>query len=129
LADTPVPPVGQIGWIDLTVPDADALRDFYADVTGWTATPLSMGDYNDYCVSPPGADQPVAGVCHARGENAKIPPVWIIYIMVADLDESVRRCLARGGKIRVPERVMPGSGRFCIIEDPAGAVAGLFQAQ
>jgi predicted enzyme related to lactoylglutathione lyase len=129
LADNPVPPVGQIGWIDLTVSDADALRDFYADVTGWTVTPLSMGDYNDYCVSPPGADKPVAGVCHARGENAKVPPVWIIYIMVADLDESVRRCLARGGKVRVAERVMPGSGRFCIIEDPAGAVAGLFQAQ
>jgi predicted enzyme related to lactoylglutathione lyase len=25
---------GQIGWIDLTVPDAPALRDFYQAVTG-----------------------------------------------------------------------------------------------
>jgi predicted enzyme related to lactoylglutathione lyase len=129
LADNPVPPVGQVGWIDLTVADADALRDFYADVTGWTPTSLSMGDYSDYCMSPPGADKPVAGVCHARGQNASIPPVWLIYIMVADLDESVGRCLARGGKIRAAERVMPGSGRYVIIEDPAGAVAGLFQAQ
>ena len=129
MADNPVPPVGQIGWIDLTVPNADALREFYADVTGWSATPLSMGEYNDYCMTPPATDKPVAGVCHARGANADAPPVWIIYIMVADLDESVRRCLDRGGKIRMPERVMPGSGRYCIIEDPAGAVAGLFQAQ
>jgi predicted enzyme related to lactoylglutathione lyase len=129
LADTPVPGVGQIGWVDLTVPNAGAIREFYEHVTGWTSTPLSMGDYSDYCMSPPGADKPVAGVCHALGQNAAQPPVWMIYIMVADLDESVRRCLERGGKIRVAERKMPGSGRFCIIEDPAGAVAGLFQAE
>jgi predicted enzyme related to lactoylglutathione lyase len=28
--------VGTIGWIDLTVPDAKSLRDFYSAVTGWT---------------------------------------------------------------------------------------------
>ena len=129
MADHTAPPVGQIGWIDLTVPNADAVREFYADVTGWTATSLSMGDYDDYCMTPPGGDKPVAGVCHARGANASAPPVWMIYIMVTDLDESVRRCEARGGKLRSPIREMPGSGRYCIIEDPAGAVAGLFQSQ
>jgi len=26
---------GKIGWIDLTVPDAEAIRDFYQHVAGW----------------------------------------------------------------------------------------------
>lgn len=129
MADTSVPAVGQIGWIDLTVPNAEDVREFYVHVTGWSSSPVAMGDYNDYCMIPPGADKPAAGVCHARGVNAALPPVWMIYIMVADLDESVRRCLERGGKVRVPTREMPGSGRYCIIEDPAGAIAGLFQSQ
>jgi predicted enzyme related to lactoylglutathione lyase len=129
LADYPVPPVGQIGWIDLTVPNADAVRDFYAQVTGWSVSPVPMGDYNDYCMVPQGGEKPITGICHARGENAGQPPVWMIYIMVADLDESVRRCLDLGGKIRAPERKMPGSGRYTVIEDPAGAVAALFQAE
>ena len=82
-----------------------------------------MGGYSDYCMSPPGAAQPVSGICHARGDNADLPPVWLIY-MVEDLDESIRRCLERGGNLLHPPKTM-GSARYCIIEGPAGAVAGL----
>ena len=128
-APAPAPALGQIGWVDLTVPNADAVRKFYEHVTGWTAVPLSMGDHNDYCMTPAGSGKPVAGVCHALGQNAGLPPVWLIYITVADLDESIRRCEATGGKLRAPIRVAAGMGRYCIIEDPAGAVAALFQAE
>src|ERR1041384_4525221 len=87
MANTAVPGVGQIGWIDLTVPDAESVRAFYEHVTGWTSSPISMGDHNDYCMGPADAEKPLAGICHALGENASMPPVWMIYIMVADLDE------------------------------------------
>lgn len=127
MSDTPpVPAVGKIGWVDLTVPNADSVRDFYAHVTGWTATGLSMGDYEDYCMNPPGSEDAVAGICHARGANANQPPVWMIYIVVADIAESVRRCVERGGKVLTPER-NAGGGKFCVIQDPAGAIAGLYQ--
>jgi uncharacterized protein len=126
MADTPA--AGTIGWIDLTVPNAEAVREFYQHVAGWTSSPISMGGHNDYCMTPPDAAAPVAGICHALGENAGQPPGWMIYIMVADLEASLRECLARGGKQRTAIRTA-GSGRFCVIEDPAGAVAGLYQAQ
>ena len=51
---------GQIGWIDLTVPDAPALRDFYQGVAGWTPSPVEMGGYQDFRMTPPGDAQPVA---------------------------------------------------------------------
>ena len=60
-------PIGSVGWIDLTVPDAAAVRDFYQAVVGWTVSPVKMGDYDDFCMNPPSTGQPVAGVCHARG--------------------------------------------------------------
>jgi predicted enzyme related to lactoylglutathione lyase len=123
------PAIGQISWVDLTVPNATAVRDFYKQVTGWTPTTFSMGDHDDYCMNPPGAEKPVAGICHALGENAGLPPVWLIYITVADLDESLRHCTASGGKLRMAARSIPGMGRFCVIEDPAGAVAALFQPE
>ena len=96
--------LGNIGWIDLTVPDAEAIRDFYQHVTGWVPSPVGMGDYEDYCMTPAGAEQPVA-----------------------DLGEAVRRCQERGGKVRVPPKDMGAQGRYSIIEDPAGAVTGLFE--
>ncbi|MBW8873323.1 MAG: hypothetical protein JF614_00025 [Acidobacteria bacterium] len=46
---------------------------------------------------------------------------------VADLDASIARCLERGGKVVAGRRSM-GQARFCVIQDPAGAVAALYQA-
>ena len=125
MAEQKRPEPGQIGWIDLTVPDAEALRGFYERVTGWTPSPVSMGDYSDYCMIA-SEGQPVAGICHARGENAAMPPAWMIYITVRDLDESLWRAVEGGGKVRVPVRKME-AGRYAVIEDPAGAVAALFE--
>jgi predicted enzyme related to lactoylglutathione lyase len=118
---------GQIGWIDLTVPDAPALRDFYRGVTGWTPASVQMGDYQDFCMHPPGAPQPVAGICHARGQNLGLPPVWLIYITVDDLDQSIRRCRELCGKVLRAATAMGPNGRFCVIEDPAGAICALYQ--
>ena len=40
---------GQVGWFDLTVADADTIRDFYKAVVGWETEAHDMGDYSD-CV-------------------------------------------------------------------------------
>jgi predicted enzyme related to lactoylglutathione lyase len=118
---------GSIGWIDLTVPNADRVREFYQNVTGWVSSPVDMGGYHDFCMHPSAGKGAVAGICHARGANAELPAQWIIYITVDDIEESVRRCEALGGRLRVPVRSMGPGGRFCVIEDPAGAVAALFE--
>ncbi len=120
------PPPGQIGWLDLTVNNAETIRDFYKQVTGWNISHVPMGDYNDFNMLPSGSDQPVAGICHAKGPNADIPPQWMIYIIVTDLDKSIEACTKFGGEIINGPRNMDGAG-FCIIKDPAGAVAGLYQ--
>jgi predicted enzyme related to lactoylglutathione lyase len=77
---------------------------------------------------PSAGAPPVAGICHARGHNAGLPPVWLIYITVDDLDQAVRRCEELHGKVLRPATGAGPSGRFCVIEDPAGAVCALFEA-
>ncbi|WP_310572062.1 VOC family protein [Gemmatimonas sp.] len=125
MSDTPAP-LGRISWTDLTVPNATELHEFYTKVTDWTPMPLSMGDYDDYLML--GADgAPQAGVCHARGANSGIPPQWIVYITVSGLDEKLRAVVALGGKIVMPVRHMGTTGRYAMIEDPAGAVCALFE--
>jgi predicted enzyme related to lactoylglutathione lyase len=85
-----------------------------------------MGGYGDFCMNQPANGQPVAGVCHARGENAGLPPQWLIYINVASLTRSLAACRRRGGEVVCPPRPMSG-GRMAVIRDPAGAVAALFE--
>lgn len=119
--------IGKIGWIDITVEDAGGLRDFYQKVVGWKSSDVSMGDYSDYSMSMPETGAVVSGICHARGSNADLNVGWLVYITVDDLQASVAACKAHGGKIVVEPRGLAG-GEFCVIEDPSGAKAALYQA-
>ena len=85
-----------------------------------------MGGYSDYAMLD-ASGAPVAGVCHAQGVNESMPPQWVLYVHVEDLDRSVREALESGGQVVVPERSM-GESRFAVVRDPAGAVIGLYQA-
>jgi predicted enzyme related to lactoylglutathione lyase len=126
MSDTARAEIGTIGWTDLTVEDAESLRDFYASVTGWRPSPVSMGGYEDFNMCGPDSGEPKAGICHARGGNSALPPTWLIYITVEDVDASAAACTERGGEIVLAPKDMGEMGRYCVIRDPAGAVAGLF---
>jgi len=118
--------IGTIGWRDLTVDNAEEIRDFYQSIVGWQMKPEEMGGYNDYHLIPPGTQESVAGICHARGANADLPPQWLIYFIVDDVERSASRCRDLGGEVLVEPRGLAG-GRFCVIRDPAGAVCALYQ--
>lgn len=127
---TQPPAFGTAGWMDLTVPNADEVRAFYERVLGWKSHPLDMGGYSDFVMmppsTPPGGDKPVGGVCHARGSNADLPPVWMVYFLVEDIDASLREVGALGGQTLTPVKSM-GPSRYCVIRDPGGAVCALYQ--
>ncbi|HVT19415.1 MAG TPA: VOC family protein [Thermoanaerobaculia bacterium] len=127
MAEASKPAIGTIGWVDLTVGNADEVRDFYREVAGWAVSPVDMGGYNDYCMVEPGNGSAIAGVCHARGANADLPPQWLIYITVADLDGSLARCRERGGSVVHGPTAMGARGRYAVVRDPAGAAAALFE--
>lgn len=120
--------VGKVGWVDLTVPDADKIRDFYKEVIGWTSEGLDMQDgdenYQDYVMSNESGEG-VAGICHLRGANADLPPMWLMYVPVADVHASVEKCLALGGEVLKRQLREDGSLYYAIIKDPAGAVMAL----
>lgn len=116
---------GQVTWNDLTVSDAESVREFYESVVGWTSSPVAMGDYSDYSMID-AAGNVVAGVCHAKGENSNIPPAWLMYVTIENLDERVARCKTSGGTVVDGPR-SAGGGRIAVIKDPAGAILALFE--
>jgi predicted enzyme related to lactoylglutathione lyase len=118
--------MGTIGWHDLTVENADEVRDFYKAVAGWDSQSVSMGEYDDYNMLASGTGSGVAGVCHARGDNADLPPQWLLYIYVEDIDRCVAKCEELGGEVVAGPKSM-GKARYCVVRDPAGAVCGLYQ--
>ena len=119
---------GTIGWVDLTVTNCSQVRDFYQAVVGWDIDPVDMDGYQDFSMIPPAGGEPVAGICNARGENAAMPPQWLIYIRVENLNISMAKCRQLGGRVIVGPRGLGAFGTICVIQDPAGAVAALIEA-
>lgn len=116
--------IGAIEWCDLTVANAEEVKDFYSKVVGWTAEPMSMGEYDDYGMNLPDSKECVSGICHAKGPNKDMPAQWLMYVRVKDVEESARQCIESGGEVIEGPRDM-GASKFCVVKDPAGAVLAL----
>ncbi|WP_456274847.1 VOC family protein [Bacillus sp. AK031] len=117
--------IGQIQWRDLTVENAEQIKDFYCNVVGWESTPHEMGDYHDFNMHTPSGET-VTGICHAKGTNSSLPPQWLMYVKVESVKESAERCVENGGKIIDGPRML-GQMFFCVIQDPAGAVLAIHE--
>lgn len=119
---------GCISWLDLTVPDAPAARDFYRQVVGWSVQDVEMEDeqatYSDYDMLGEGG-RSAARVRHARGVNLGLPPVWLIHLPVGDLPESLRRVGEGGGEILQATRAADGTYASAVVRDPVGACLAL----
>ena len=98
---------GSVGWVDLTVDDAEGLRDFYASILPWQAQKHDMGDYDDYVMVAPNGESK-AGVCHRRGSNAKMPAQWMLYFVVAECGGCSRE--GRGRRRRADRAPRRGRG-------------------
>lgn len=120
--------VGHISWLDLTVADASASRDFYQQVVGWSVQDIRMEDsrgrYGDYSMVG-GDGNKAAGIRHARGANVGLPPVWMICLPVGDLAESIRRVREEGGRIVSETRANDGAYSRAVVQDPVGAYISL----
>ncbi len=121
---------GRICWLDLAVPDASTIRDFYREVVGWSVQEIEREDagerYADYHMFD-GDGVPAAGVRHARGVNRGLPPIWLIQLPVGDLAESLRRVREGGGKVLQETKKTGGDPASAVIVDLVGATIALVQ--
>lgn len=119
--------IGHYNWIDLTVSDAESIRDFYKEIIGYSHTDIEMSGYKDYCLNSPSDDKTIAGICHRKSANSNLPPVWLVYFNVNNLNSSIDKVIRLGGKL-ISEIISYGpSGKYVIIQDPAGTFCALYQ--
>ena len=118
--------IGHIGWMDLTVQNAEEVSTFYSSVLGWTPKSHGIEEYNDYDMVLDG--EVVGGICHALGVNANLPPVWLPYVNVENMAICIEKCQQSGGKV-VHGPSQMGGYQFCVIQDPAGAYMALLSQE
>jgi len=114
-------------WYELLTSDPAAAAKFYGELLGWTAKDSGQAAM-DYRLLHSG-DAAVAGLMTlpAGAVKSGMPPSWLGYVSVADVDDSVARIIAAGGSLQMPAMDVPGVGRFAMVADPQGA--GLYVMQ
>jgi predicted enzyme related to lactoylglutathione lyase len=117
---------GKFCWYELMTTDMAAAQSFYGDVIGWKGRD---GGHDDFVYTLLGVDGTgVAGVMKLPKEavDSGVKPSWMGYVAVDDLDESVAKLIALGGRLHRDPQEIPGVGRFAIASDPQGAAFVLF---
>jgi predicted enzyme related to lactoylglutathione lyase len=116
---------GQFSWNELVTTDPAAAAKFYTQLFGWTTQEWPAPDFTYTVVRVAGADMGQGGMMpippHAQG----MPPAWISYVTVDDVDSSAKQAEKLGGKIMVGPRDIPDVGRFAVLADPQGAAIAI----
>ncbi len=120
-------PFGAFCWPELGTPDLAAAQAFYTALFGWEAevAPTSGGDYVTWRL----AGASVGGAWQLPPEMIQqgIPPHWLSYAKVADVDQAAAQTRALGGEVRMGPCDVMDLGRNLVIADPEGAVLALWQ--
>ncbi|MFG1465379.1 VOC family protein [Xanthobacter sp. DSM 24535] len=117
---------GHFVWYELMTTDMEAATAFYSAVVGWGARKQDMPQM-PYTLFT-NAERPVSGLMTLPQEvsDMGVPPNWIGYVHVDDLEATVEQAKKLGGAVHVSPKDVPGVGRFAVIADPQGAVLSLF---
>jgi predicted enzyme related to lactoylglutathione lyase len=120
---------GALCWTELSTRDTKAASAFYTQLFGWSAKVGGQGvqAYTEF--TPKGAHYPIGGMIDmaAFGDRgAGIPPNWMPYFQVADVDASGAKAASLGGHVGVGPTDLENVGRFACIADPQGAVFAVF---
>lgn len=117
---------GAMGWNELMTPDTDGAVKFYTNLFGWGTETMDMGDMGVYTMWSRDQGRPGGGLLPMPQRKKDIPPHWLVYFAVVDPDATHAQALQLGGVSIVPPTDIPGAGRFAVIQDPVGAVFGVY---
>lgn len=118
------PTIGAFSWNELMTPDVEKAKSFYTQLFGWTTRDMDMGPNGTYTIwVNQGKD--VGGCMKTPAEAGNVPPHWMGYVTVADVDAVAARVTQLGGKVHHPPTDIPDVGRFSVIADPTGAVISI----
>jgi hypothetical protein len=108
-------------------PDVEASKKFYSELFGWSYAGMPMGEQT-YWLAKKG-DEPVGGVMSLAAINKEgVPPHWMAYVSVPDVDEAAAATRSAGGMVAAGPKDVANMGRFAVFGDPQHAYTSAWHA-
>ncbi len=119
---------GEFCWLELGTRDVPGSKAFYKAVAGIEHRDDPMPGEGDEKYTTLMSDGKQIGGCYAMvGDHFEgVPPHWLAYIYVDDVDAAVEAVKAGGGTVAADVMDIPGICRMAVAQDPQGATFGLF---
>lgn len=117
-------PDGVFSWVDLSTNDQEGAKAFYSGLFGWSFLDIPL-DENMYYSMAQIEGYNVAGLGPAMDPN--MPTLWSSYVNHSNIDAVADRAAKAGGNVMMPPMDVMDSGRMALIQDPTGAVVGVWQ--
>jgi predicted enzyme related to lactoylglutathione lyase len=116
-------------WFELSTTDTAAAKTFYAGLFGWSYFDSPMGpDLPPYILARV-QDRDAAAVFSMMKEQREqgMPPFWLAYFAVANVDQMVPKVTSLGGQVMTGPMDVPDAGRMAVCLDPAGGAFAMWQ--
>jgi uncharacterized protein len=118
------PGLGQVSWHELMTTDYEAGFEFYSGLVGWEkTTEFDMGEAGMYQMYGVPGHQ-LGGMFNLTG-RLPLPPSWLLYFSVDDIQGAVERVTSGGGQVLNGPMEVPGGDLVAHCVDPTGGVFAL----
>lgn len=113
--------------VELNTPDPDKAKAFYSKLFQW-----KLADVPNTAVPDGSYTMIEVGAGTGGGIMKQVaggPAGWLPYVEVDDIHAATQRAESLGGKVMKDVTEVSGMGWFSFIQDPTGAVLGLWKSK
>ena len=108
--------------LEIPATDPAAASKFYADLFAWNTQVEPTFNYHTFQA----ASGPGGGFVQVCPDGGYKPGEVVVYVSTDDIDATLVKAEALGGKTLHPKSEIPGVGWYAFFADPAGNRIGLF---
>ncbi|MGD9958669.1 VOC family protein [Nocardioides sp.] len=116
-------------YVELTTPDQQGSKAFYASLFGWEVAEMPVDDEGGYYVTAAVQGDAVCGIGGQPPALSGHPAFWSVYLAVDDVDAATAKVAPAGGTVEAGPFDVMELGRMSAIQDPTGARVSLWQAR
>lgn len=121
------PKNGEFCWNELATTDVKSAKLFYENLLGWEYVERDVDGMTYTMIK--GKDDSFGGIWQIPTEQKdEIPPHWMGYILVDNVDDIATKAKQLGATIKMPSTQVGDFGRMLLIVDPTGAHIAFWQA-
>lgn len=115
---------GALIWNELNTSDVPGATGFYGESFGIEIQPMEGADGTYWSLNVGG--RAVGGAAQLGDDRPGVPPHWLTYFAVDDVDSTVDALVKRNGTVFAPPFEMM-AGRMAVVADPQGATFAVFK--